>query len=202
MPASALGLVRSHSSASPHTTASPLCLLGHLEQVEPSLCPSVPLSLCPSVPHYLLRFIPLPGAAGVGGALVYTGLRTFLSAKTSILLQLVVPVVLLITYLFILGKPAKTLPGSTVREDQQSLISNQQGGSGRRKIKFKLINRKEAEFYLGHLKYMPHLLKYMVPLFFVYIGEYMINQGLFELLYYPNTHVGALCLDQAAQYRW
>lgn len=42
----------------------------------------------------------------------------------------------------------------------------------------------------------------MIPLFAVYAAEYLINQGLFELLYYENTHIGGLCLNQHAQYRW
>ena len=42
----------------------------------------------------------------------------------------------------------------------------------------------------------------MIPLYLVYISEYMINQGLFELLYYKNTRLGSICLDQKDQYRW
>ena len=53
------------------------------------------------------------GAAGVAGALVYAGL-TFLihSDQTVLLIQLFMPVVMLITYLVILGKPGKILPPS------------------------------------------------------------------------------------------
>ncbi len=43
------------------------------------------------------------------------------------------------------------------------------------------------------------LLKYMVPLFIVYYSEYLINQGLFELLYFKENSIG---LDHAHQYRW
>jgi len=57
----------------------------------------------------------------------------------------------------------------------------------------------------------------MLPLFGVYTAEYLINQGLvrqitwsillhttpqYEQLYYQNTHIGGLCLNQHAQYRW
>ena len=58
-----------------------------------------------------------------------------------------------------------------------------------------------AGYWLSHVKYIPHLWKYMLPLFLVYWAEYMINQGFFELLYNANTHVGHLCINQEAQYR-
>ena len=130
---------------------------------------------------------------------MYAGLRTFLSAKASILIQLVLPLLLTLTYLFLLSKPSKTLPTST---EGHSLLDSTQSQSNRRRIKLKIINWKEAKYFIGHVRYMPRLLKYMVPLFFVYISEYMINQGLFELLYYDNTRLGAICLDQKDQYRW
>jgi hypothetical protein len=44
-----------------------------------------------------------------------------------------------------------------------------------------------------------NLYKYMVPLFFVYLSEYYINQGLFELLYFRND---PLISDHGSQYRF
>ena len=41
------------------------------------------------------------------------------------------------------------------------------------------------------------MLKYMLPLGAVYFFEYLINQGLFELLYFPGVS-----LSHAQQYRW
>ena len=58
-----------------------------------------------------------------------------------------------------------------------------------------------SAYWWEHVKYIPRLWKYMLPLFLVYWAEYMINQGFFELLYNPNTHVGSLCISQEAQYR-
>merc|ERR1719480_428223 len=40
-------------------------------------------------------------------------------------------------------------------------------------------------------------MKYMIPLGAVYFFEYLINQGLFELLYFPRTF-----LSHGQQYRW
>ncbi|XP_058536933.1 battenin isoform X3 [Ochotona princeps] len=41
------------------------------------------------------------------------------------------------------------------------------------------------------------LLYYIIPLVLVYFAEYFINQGLFELLFFQNTH-----LTHTQQYRW
>lgn len=37
--------------------------------------------------------------------------------------------------------------------------------------------------------YVPHLLKYALPLFLVYLSEYMINQGVTPALKYPNSGI-------------
>ena len=61
------------------------------------------------------NFNPL-GAAGVAGALIYAGLTFLISPKATLLIQLFMPLVMLVTYLFILGKPRKILP-SEVKGD-------------------------------------------------------------------------------------
>ncbi|CAI8008680.1 Battenin [Geodia barretti] len=98
--------------------------------------------------------------------------------------------------LFLLTKPSKLLPS------QNSHSSSQAEDDKTRRIKFKFINREEARYFVSHMKYIPYLVKYMMPLYLVYVSEYMINQGLFELLYYKNTRLGTICLDQKDQYRW
>ena len=50
--------------------------------------------------------------------------------------------------------------------------------------------------FLIRFLFIRNLWRYMIPLVIVYVFEYMINQGLFELLYYNNT-----CFDQNVQYR-
>ena len=61
---------------------------------------------------------------------------------------------------------------------------------------------KKSEKSLHRFKYMISklrpLLKYMVPLFFVYFAEYFINQGLYELLYFKDSSV---IKDHKLQYR-
>ncbi len=48
------------------------------------------------------------------------------------------------------------------------------------------------------LKQIPPLFTYMIPLFLVYFAEYLINQGLFELLYFKN----AVIKEHTLQYRF
>ena len=48
------------------------------------------------------------------------------------------------------------------------------------------------------IRLIPSLLKYMIPLFIVYISQYFINQGLFELLYFRDD---PFLSDHKSQYR-
>ena len=58
--------------------------------------------------------------------------------------------------------------------------------------------KKRSDFvhFLIRFLFIRKLWIYMIPLFIVYLFEYMINQGLFELLYYNNA-----CINQNVQYR-
>ena len=49
----------------------------------------------------------------MAGALVYAGLTFLISPKVTLLIQLFMPPVMLVTFLFILGKPNKILPTKT-----------------------------------------------------------------------------------------
>ena len=224
------------------------------------------------------------GAAGVAGALIYAGLRSFLSPKVTLIIQIFIPVITLVAYFFLLtpkqsselsspqerhvqqrssdndstslmsqdesilhtkedekkplvshGTPDKNKPsgpygeeskGNVTQEDTTPLISHadQQEDLGAFNYQDKqgvdsalpktkslflqhfsnitLFNKEEVSLLWDHVKYIPHLFKYMVPLFLVYFAEYGINQTFFELLYAPNTHISSYCLDQQTQYRW
>ena len=182
------------------------------------------------------------GGAGVAGALVYAVLKTFLSPMVTLLVQLFVPVLMFLTYFFLLGpaninhyRPNLTeeqtsKQGNSVRIEKHNEDHKKKGemevlrisppetydgdkspllvGERRRwrnggnQPSLKELNKVEAKFWLSHVKYIPHLFKYMIPLFLVYFAEYAINQGFFELLYNTNTHIGSYCLDQKSQYRW
>lgn len=181
------------------------------------------------------------GGAGVGGAVVYAVLKTFLSPMVTLLIQLFVPVLMLLTYFFLLG-PANSnhednrcdltvepaaIQNCSARIERDDMVeeevdhkqgevarfSSPQVTCGRDKSPFQRsrrnggsrplqLNKEEAKLWVSHVKYIPHLFKYMLPLFLVYFAEYAINQGFFELLYNANTHIGGYCLDQSTQYRW
>ena len=59
----------------------------------------------------------------------------------------------------------------------------------------------DAGFWWDHVKYTPHLWRYMLPLFVVYVAEYVINQSLFELMFSKDTQIEGFCLTQPVQYR-
>ena len=151
------------------------------------------------------------GAAGVAGALGYAALTTFLSPRVTLLVQIAIPVIMLVAYLFILGpsKPPAIRREESTGSEQQEISDTQpliqsSSTSFRPKTQFsiKLFNKEEINHWLAHVMYVPNLFKYMLPLFLVYYSEYCINQTFFELLYNPNTHIGGYCLDQQTQYRW
>ncbi len=66
----------------------------------------------------------------------------------------------------------------------------------------KLFNREELDYWWSHVRYIPQLVvPYMLPLFAVYMAEYMTNQGLYELFIYPGTQLGSIEISKSAQYR-
>lgn len=187
------------------------------------------------VPHLTQSSL---GASGLFAALVYLILRIGLSAQVTLLIQVFTPVMILVTYLFILGKPGKILPtegqdnagqvtagavhvqndpdSDTTNllsaagddkedEDEKNLFLRSTGmreGVNKKGFHLKLFNREEVDYWLSHVKYIPKLLlPYMLPLFAVYMAEYMINQGLYELFIYPDTHLGSIEIGRSAQYR-
>jgi battenin len=74
---------------------------------------------------------------------------------------------------------------ATQQQQQQSARNN-------------LIQEEETFDMRAKIRYLPSLAKYFLPLLLVYFAEYFINQGLFELIYFPEVTF----LDHAAQYRW
>uniref|UniRef100_A0A7N6BSU4 Battenin n=1 Tax=Anabas testudineus TaxID=64144 RepID=A0A7N6BSU4_ANATE len=115
------------------------------------------------------------GGAGVAGAFLYSGLtQVGLSPQVTLLIMLVVPFVMLI-----------------------SLLLNNCTGH----VVFPLIVTVDRSTgcltFTEKLCIIKGLLKFVFPLGLVYFAEYFINQGLMELLYFPNFF-----LSHAEQYRW
>ncbi|XP_065845212.1 battenin-like isoform X2 [Oscarella lobularis] len=121
------------------------------------------------------------GAAGMVGAFSYASLASLLGPRTTIWTMLVVPALMVIAYFFIMKRPPpsnESVLSST--NDREALIQT--------RLSFSLM-----------LSLTKPLLVYMAPLFTVYLAEYLINQGLTELLTYSH------CLSwitAASQYRW
>ncbi|XP_025207270.1 battenin [Melanaphis sacchari] len=119
------------------------------------------------------------GAAGILGALTYAGLTGVfhLSPTTTMYLMLSVPFLMAVTFWVLLEHPKKEeIP--TIPSDCPEFNTNTQSFSKK-------------------LSYVPSLLKFMIPLGLVYFFEYLINQGLFELVYFEK-----IWLTHAEQYRW
>ena len=124
------------------------------------------------------------GMAGVGGALSYAFLRQIgLSSRTTLQILLIVPVLFTITFWKILKFPYNIQTGS---RGSYMLLDNQP----------LIVDKTKQMSIIEKISLIRPLLKYMFPLFLVYLAEYTINQGLFELLYYK------VWLNQASQYRW
>ncbi|XP_038565792.1 battenin isoform X2 [Micropterus salmoides] len=145
------------------------------------------------------------GGAGVAGALLYSGLTQLgLAPKTTLLIMLVVPFIMLISY-FSLLVPPPSLPQWRRRETQYAAVSSED--------RQQLMDGSEEEeqeesapaegrttgplTLREKLRVIKGLLRFVLPLGLVYFAEYFINQGLMELLYFPNFY-----LSHAEQYRW
>ncbi|KAI5097181.1 battenin [Silurus meridionalis] len=139
------------------------------------------------------------GGAGVAGALLYSAFtQAGLSPRTTLLLMLLVPALMTISYFLLL-----VFPASFPQWRSGSGLSSERDFQERRPL---IVDSDEA-FVEDEKKrgltvcvcVLPFqgLLKFTVPLCLVYFAEYFINQGLLELLYFP-----ASSLSHAEQYRW
>ena len=131
------------------------------------------------------------GMAGLAGSLTYAGMTQLgLSSKTTLLLLLIVGIVWAISFWVILVLPeqSKICCGRSNHAENKSLLSDESRNNSQQ-------DRVSYMPFLSKLEIMKPLLRFMVPLFMVYLAEYTINQGLYELLYYDTW------LKQAQQYR-
>ncbi|CAL9693952.1 unnamed protein product [Knipowitschia caucasica] len=181
------------------------------------------------------------GMAGMGGALLYSGLtQAGLTPQVTLLIMLVVPAAMVLSYFFLLVPPpslpqwrpeeepkcpglcseeTETLINSAEdqeeqdQEDQENKDQDERGRSSRGgadsgfRPGFHMVPLSSpsgaARTVSGplscseKLQVMKGLLPFVLPLGLVYFAEYFINQGLMELLYFPNFF-----LSHAEQYRW
>lgn len=118
------------------------------------------------------------GGAGVFGALSYAALNK-LGLRNALLIMLIVPVTMGISFWGILKSPEERNELSTQHNVNEEEIKNPKSA------------------FMKKIKQVPGLLKFMIPLGLVYLFEYFINQGMFELINFDNFFI-----DSKEQYRW
>ncbi|XP_063709903.1 battenin-like [Culicoides brevitarsis] len=123
------------------------------------------------------------GGAGLIGTISYSAMKQIgISNKTLMLCMISVPIFEAFIFWGLLRH--RELPKTEENEETEVKDAEKQEELG-------------APSILDRIKYIPKLLRYMIPLFIVYFSQYFINQGLLELIYFPN-----IWLKKADQYRW
>ncbi|XP_047428683.1 battenin isoform X2 [Mugil cephalus] len=143
------------------------------------------------------------GGAGVAGALVYAGLiQAGISARVTLLIMLVIPVAMMISYFFLLVPPP-SLPQWKRDETGYTALGSEEtrriiDGSDEEEQENTAEVRSTGPLTCAErLHIIKGLLRFVFPLGLVYFAEYFINQGLMELLFFRNFY-----LSHAEQYRW
>lgn len=144
------------------------------------------------------------GGAGVAGALLYSGLvQAGLSPQITLLIMLVVPLAMLVSYFFLLVPPpsfpqwrSSNAGYSAVSSEERRQLMDDSEEEDQEKSTPE--NRSSGLLTFSEkLQVIRGLLKFILPLGLVYFAEYFINQGLMELLFFRNFF-----LSHAEQYRW
>lgn len=126
------------------------------------------------------------GAAGLFGALTYASLLAIgMTAEMTMMLMLVVPMLQAFAFFVLLRPPTRNrVPRSSnssvastasIVNDPTYYSSFDAPNPGH------LLDAQHNQPLLGfrnRIRYIPKLLKYIMPLFFVYLCEYFINMGL------------------------
>ncbi|XP_036408536.1 battenin [Megalops cyprinoides] len=143
------------------------------------------------------------GGAGVAGALLYSALtQAGLSPRVTLLVMLVVPAAMAVSYFFLLVFPP-SFPQWHCNEGGEELSWDRGPQERRPLIMDEEEEEEKGETHAGALTckeklvILRGLLKFIIPLAIVYFAEYFINQGLLELLFFPGYS-----LSHAEQYRW
>ncbi|XP_068099960.1 battenin isoform X2 [Hyperolius riggenbachi] len=135
------------------------------------------------------------GGAGIFGALSYLGLTLAgLSPRNSLLVMLIIPGLLLLSYFFLLIPPDSLPRWTFPNRSGSSLVGSRRPLLGEPSVQE--TGEDSHLTVLQKLQIVKSLLKYMIPLSLVYFAEYFINQGLFELIYFPKS-----ILSHSEQYR-
>ncbi|KAI9559599.1 hypothetical protein GHT06_013604 [Daphnia sinensis] len=128
------------------------------------------------------------GGSGLFGALSFAALTTAgLSARKTVLLMLVVPALMAITFFFVLDHAKRRIKARD-NSDTEPLIEESQSGVKEHTPPISMRSK---------CRMLPRMARFIIPLGLVYLFEYFINQGVFELIYFKD-----IWLDHHSQYRW
>ncbi|PAV86367.1 hypothetical protein WR25_22348 isoform C [Diploscapter pachys] len=169
------------------------------------------------------------GGAGIFGALAYAVLTDpFLlniSPRNALLSMLVLPIVFAVTYWLVLIVPTHIHRVSILRIRTYLVPNSSEQGRLGSRVAFERVEAQEtsedyrplilsdSEDEESHhqsahnrfgirekIELAKPLVRFMLPLGLVYLAEYFINQGIFELLEFDCAH--GFGLTPASQYRW
>lgn len=119
------------------------------------------------------------GGAGIFGSFSYAALISVgVSPINTMCMMLIVPVIEGITFWLLLRNPC-AIP----KNDSELSFTTAYATSFTRSDDIECANESaEAKFTIGDkIRYIPSLLKYMVPFSMVFLFEYFINQGLVSI---------------------
>lgn len=140
------------------------------------------------------------GGAGIAGSLSYAGLIELgLTPVATLLVMLVVPAIEGVAFWVILRRPDQVIIKKINGVDNRAVDVDavETSKNDERKIDVYEEEDKPLLTFKDKMKYLPTLLKFIIPLTTVYLFEYFINQGLFELVNFSD-----IWLDHDQQYRW
>lgn len=113
------------------------------------------------------------GAAGVAGALTYALLKYMnVSPEKTLLMMLFVPLTQFLTFFIVLQEPNGLWTTLTSPSSSTSLIDHANTAPP------EATDAQAPLTFAQKINYLPNLMKYVMPLFCVYLSEYFINQGL------------------------
>ncbi|XP_061416401.1 battenin isoform X4 [Lethenteron reissneri] len=146
------------------------------------------------------------GAAGLAGSLSYLGFtQAGLSPSSTLFIMLFVPPLMAASYWLLLVFPpgwsqrecGNTCSLRPAEESQRPLLGTDSDDLAPDPNNEHYGLENDILSFKDKWLIVKSLLRFTVPLALVYFAEYFINQGLFELLYFPNYY-----LSHGDQYRW
>ncbi|KAK6732860.1 hypothetical protein RB195_016935 [Necator americanus] len=146
------------------------------------------------------------GMAGLIGAFSYAGMTDArllaLTSTGAMLVMLVMPAIFAFTYYMVLIKPPSVRKISANRPSEwfmngqtEKKVPPPASDAENSSVQFTGLNS-----VLEQMRVVKSLLRYMIPMFLVYVAEYLINQGLLELTIFDCAH--GFGNSPASQYRW